>query len=115
MPSTFRHGADRRAGTEAHERPTGTEQGAADQIRSDESSFYLERDDTEADEQVDANHSNNDGREHELEDRHVSEQHGANLLFKSQHTSLLQQDAKNDSSSEPEYQFPIHSDAPFVR
>jgi hypothetical protein len=56
-----------------------------------------ERDHARALQQVEPGHADQDGGEHELEDGHVAQLHGAHLPVEAQHAALLQQESEHQT------------------
>ena len=63
---------------------------------------------------MDPDHADQDRRQHELHDRHVLQQHGADLFFEAQDASLLQQDPEGHTGDQSQ---PLlaHGRTPFPR
>ncbi len=94
----------RGAGAVSDQAPAEAEEQTAHDIRAENGGLEGQLHHAEFLQQVDADHGHDDVGEHELDDGHVLEAKGPELLVVAKHARLLEQKAEDDSGQDSVYQ-----------
>ena len=113
IPSSLTHCSGRGAGAVAQQSPSQSEYDAADDVCTQNGGLDRQLDQAEVKQQVGTHHGDDDAGQHELDDGHVLQQQGAQLLVVAQYPPLLQQKTKQNTGDQAIEQITHWSPPPY--
>src|SRR5688500_8562872 len=108
MPAPLANSTYGGSWAEAHYRPAATEESAAHQNAAHVHGLVAQGNNFGAGEKLNSNHADEYGRQHELHDRHVSQQQSANLFIETYDAALLQEKPEQYAGNQTQYLIDAH-------